>query len=230
MVRSDRQSDATGITGCYTANDTAHGLLVGARHSVTYARAVNPALELTVACDGSCLKNPDGPTGWAWVAEDGRSARGGLATGTNNIGELLAVRNLLADLPDTPLLVLIDSQYAMKASTEWLPGWKRKGWRTSANKPVLNLEIIQDIDRLMTSRATRGIPIRFQWVKGHHIGGAFPLNDAADVLAGQASSDAARGEITVVRTDEHGVSTTSPGEAVAPTNPPAAVLAPDTLW
>ncbi|CAN5378796.1 hypothetical protein BH09ACT10_BH09ACT10_04440 [soil metagenome] len=230
MVRSDRQSDATGIAGCCNSHNTARGLPVGARHSVTYARAVNPAAELTVACDGSCLKNPDGPTGWAWVAEDGRSARGGLATGTNNIGELLAVRNLLTDLPDTPLLVLIDSQYAMKASTEWLPGWKRKGWRTSANKPVLNLEIIQDIDRLMTSRATRGIPIRFQWVKGHHIGGAFPLNDAADILAGQASSDAERGEITVVRTDEHGVSVTSAVDPLAHTPPPAAEHEPNTLW
>ena len=150
--------------------------------------------------------------------------------GTNNIGELLAVRNLLTDLPDIPLLVLIDSQYAMKASTVWLPGWKRKGWRTAANKPVLNLEIIQEIDQLMTSRAERGVAIRFQWVKGHRTDNAFPLNTAADVLAGQASSDAAQGTITVVRTDENGVSTTTPGEVMTPARDLVAQLEPEGLW
>lgn len=149
--------------------------------------------ELVVACDGSCLSNPDGPTGWAWAAQDGRAAYGGLESGTNNIGELLAVLAVLRDFPDTPLLVQIDSQYAMKAATIWLPGWKAKGWLTAAGKPIKNPGIIKDIDILMMERAARDVPIRFQWVKGHRTDNAFPLNTEADRLAGLASARAATG-------------------------------------
>ena len=152
---------------------------------------------LIVACDGSCLVNPGGPTGWAWAAEDGSSACGGIESGTNNIGELNAVLNLLQDFRDTPVLAQIDSQYAMNATVKWVAGWKRKGWRTASGQPVKNLELVQQIHAEMQARRQRGVPIEFEWVKGHN---DHPLNTVADELAGQASGRAAAGNCATVRT------------------------------
>ncbi|WP_305093004.1 ribonuclease H [Prescottella sp. R16] len=137
---------------------------------------------IIVSTDGSCLKNPGGAIGWAWVAHDGGSRSGGDVSGTNQIAELWALVEAIVSHPGPePLLIESDSQYAIKCASEWLPGWKRKGWKTSSGGAVKNLELVQDIDRAITERSG---PVRFRWVRGH-VGNHF--NEMADQLAGEAA-------------------------------------------
>ncbi|WP_336324052.1 ribonuclease H [Streptomyces lavendofoliae] len=141
---------------------------------------------IIAACDGAAKGNP-GPAGWAWVVADagGRPERwesGPLGRSTNNVGELTALLRLLEAVdPGAPLEVRMDSQYAMKAVTQWLPNWKRNGWRTAAGKPVANQELVQGIDALLADR-----DVEFRYVPAHRVDGD-PLNAIAD----QAASDAA---------------------------------------
>jgi len=141
---------------------------------------------IIAACDGASKGNP-GPAGWAWVVADesGEPVRweaGPLGTATNNVAELTALERLLtAADPATPLEIRMDSQYAMKAVTTWLPGWKRKGWKTSAGKPVANQELVVRIDALLTGR-----PVEFRYVPAHQVGGD-RLNDFADRAASQTA-------------------------------------------
>ncbi len=86
-----------------------------------------------------------------------------------------------------PLLIESDSQYAIKCASEWLAGWKRKGWKTAGGTPVRNLELVQSIERAITEREG---PVRFRWVRGH-VGNHF--NEAADALAGEAARAVAAG-------------------------------------
>ncbi|MBB0247219.1 ribonuclease HI, partial [Streptomyces alkaliphilus] len=139
------------------------------------------------ACDGAAKGNP-GPAGWAFVLADPSGApqrwqAGPLGHSTNNIGELTALERLLtATDPDTPLEVRLDSTYTRDAVTKWLPGWKRKGWRTAGGKPVANRELIERIDELLHGR-----DVVFVHVPAHRADGD-PLNAIAD----KAASDAAR--------------------------------------
>ena len=144
--------------------------------------------ELVVAaCDGASKGNP-GPAGWAWVVADAsgtpvRWEAGALGTATNNIAELTALERLLAATdPAVPLEVRMDSQYAMKAVTTWLPGWKRNGWRTAAGKPVANQELVVRIDELLQGR-----PVEFRYVPAHQVDGD-RLNDFADRAASRAAT------------------------------------------
>ena len=133
---------------------------------------------LVISTDGSCLANPRGPMGWAWVDHAGGQASGGAGTGTNQIAELSAVLEALRAHPGTqPLVIEADSQYAINCSTTWLPGWKRKGWKTSAGKPVKNVDLIRAID---SEIAQRQGAVRFVWVRGHN-GDEF--NEQVDELA-----------------------------------------------
>ncbi|MET8244453.1 ribonuclease H [Streptomyces sp. NPDC005202] len=142
---------------------------------------------VVAACDGASKGNP-GPAGWAWVVSDdaGTPARweaGPLGTATNNVAELTALERLLAATdPDVPLEVRMDSQYAMKAVTTWLPGWKRNGWKTAAGKPVANQELVVRIDELLDGRS-----VDFRYVPAHQVDGD-PLNDFADRAASQAAT------------------------------------------
>lgn len=155
---------------------------------------------IVVGTDGSCVTNP-GPTGWAYVADDGTSACGGLLQGTNNIGELLAVENALRDFADRPLVIQADSSYTIGCSTTWTAGWARNGWRNSKKEIVANVEIVQAIYALMQARRAADAPVFFQKVKAHLTDlTVWPLNVAADTLAGQASARAARGDVAEVRT------------------------------
>lgn len=141
---------------------------------------------IIVSTDGSCLRNPGGAIGWAWVNHEGPSASGGDRSGTNQIAELRALLEALRAHPGPdPLLIESDSQYAIKCASEWLPGWKRKGWKTAAGAPVKNLDLVRDIDREISER--KG-PVRFRWVRGH-VGNHF--NEVADKLAGEAAREAA---------------------------------------
>jgi ribonuclease HI len=141
---------------------------------------------IIAACDGASKGNP-GPAGWAWVMGDGtgvpvRWEAGPLGTATNNVAELTALERLLtAADPQAPMEIRMDSQYAMKAVTTWLPGWKRKGWKTSAGKPVANQDLVVRIDALLTGRT-----VEFRYVPAHQVGGD-PLNDFADRAASQAA-------------------------------------------
>src|SRR5690606_34253731 len=126
---------------------------------------------------GSALGNP-GPAGWAWVIDDEQWRAGGWQRATNNQGELMAVIDLLhatAHRADEPLLVLCDSQYVINAVTQWMPGWKRRGWRKADGKPVLNRELLETLDAALVGRE-----VRFEWVRGHT---GHPLNEAADARA-----------------------------------------------
>jgi len=144
---------------------------------------------IIAAADGSALGNP-GPAGWAWYVDDDCWASGGWAHGTNNMGELTAVLDLLqqtADVDDD-LLVYCDSTYAIKAIREWMPGWKRRGWKKGDGKPVANVEIMKALDAAIDGRRDR---VRFEWVKGHS---GHELNEAADKLANAAALAFQNGE------------------------------------
>lgn len=156
--------------------------------------------KVIAATDGSALGNP-GPAAWAWVVEDngdqtsGCWASGSVPRQTNNWGELTALAELLKVVPvSTPLEIRMDSTYALKAATEWLAGWKRRNWKTAGGQPVKNLELVQDIDRLMTARRNAGTPTDFKWVKAHKTDGTGdPLNEAADRRAFAAATQAKNG-------------------------------------
>lgn len=145
------------------------------------------AERVIAACDGASKGNP-GPAGWAWVvADEGetptRWEAGALGKATNNVAELTALERLLtATDPALPLEIRMDSQYAMKAVTTWLPGWRRKGWKTAAGKPVANRELVVRIDALLDGRA-----VEFRYVPAHQVDGD-RLNDFADRAASQAAT------------------------------------------
>ncbi|MEY9988852.1 ribonuclease HI [Streptomyces sp. V4I8] len=141
---------------------------------------------VVAACDGASKGNP-GPAAWAWVVADetetpARWEAGPLGRATNNVAELTALERLLtATDPGVALEIRMDSQYAMKAVTTWLPGWKRNGWKTSAGKPVANQDLVVRIDELLDGR-----PVEFRYVPAHQVDGD-PLNDFADRAASQAA-------------------------------------------
>ncbi|HKH08989.1 MAG TPA: RNase H family protein [Agromyces sp.] len=131
---------------------------------------------IIAAADGSALGNP-GPAGWAWYVDDSCWAAGGWKHATNNQGELKAVLELFRATAhlDDDLLVQCDSQYVINSVTKWMAGWKRKGWRKADGKPVMNVELLQELDEALAGRR-----YRFEWVKGH-VG--HELNEAADLRA-----------------------------------------------
>lgn len=141
---------------------------------------------IIAACDGAAKGNP-GPAAWAWVIADAhghpeRWEAGPLGRATNNVGELTALQRLLeAVAPGTAVQVRMDSQYAMKAVTQWLPAWKRNGWKTAAGKPVANRQLVESIDALLTDR-----DVEFRYVPAHREDG-----DHLNAIADQAASEAA---------------------------------------
>ncbi|HEY0259313.1 MAG TPA: ribonuclease H [Lacisediminihabitans sp.] len=143
-------------------------------------------MTIRAAADGSALGNP-GPAGWAWYVNDDCWAAGGWKHATNNQAELTAVLQLLratAHVPDE-LLILCDSQYVINCVTRWMPGWKKKGWRKADGKPVMNVELLKELDQALVGRR-----YRFEWVKGH---ANHPLNEAADARARAVSEAYQRG-------------------------------------
>lgn len=136
-------------------------------------------MTIIAAADGSALGNP-GPAGWAWYVDEEHWACGGWAHGTNNMGELTGVLDLLQQTAhlDEDLLIYCDSRYAIDSITKWMPGWKRKGWKKADGKPVMNVEIMKALDAAMRPN------VRFEWVKGH---AGHELNEAADKLANAAA-------------------------------------------
>ena len=159
-------------------------------------------MTITAAADGSALGNP-GPAGWAWYIDDDRWAAGGWKHGTNNMGELKAVLELFRATEHTreDLLVLCDSQYVINSITKWMPGWKKKGWRKADGQPVMNRDLLGELDEAIAGRR-----YRFEWVKGHvgHV-----LNEAADVRA-RAAAEAYQRGLEVPAGPGFGQTSTSP--------------------
>ncbi|RYF38864.1 MAG: ribonuclease HI, partial [Comamonadaceae bacterium] len=103
---------------------------------------------------------------------------GGELGTTNNRMEMMAVIQALEALKrPCEVTLYLDSQYVLKGITEWLPGWKAKGWRTAAKQPVKNVELWQRLDALV---AGGGHSIDWRWVRGHN---GDPGNERADALA-----------------------------------------------
>ncbi|MET7245241.1 ribonuclease HI [Methylobacterium sp. EM32] len=132
-----------------------------------------------VYADGGCDPNP-GPGGWGVVIEAPEGTVelcGGDPQSTNNRMELTAAIRALEHFPEGAAIEMrCDSQYVIKSVTEWIRGWKLKGWRTTTG-PVKNVELMQRLDELAARR-----DVRWVWVKGHagHAG-----NERADRLAAQ---------------------------------------------
>ncbi len=128
--------------------------------------------------DGACRGNP-GPGGWGVILRamgKERQLWGGEARTTNNRMELTAAIQALAALKRPCRVTLTtDSQYVMKGITEWMPNWKKRGWRTADNKPVKNDDLWRQLDEL-----TRRHDVHWAWVRGH-VG--HPENELADQLA-----------------------------------------------
>lgn len=139
--------------------------------------------KLIAYTDGACSGNP-GPGGWGVLlqaVENGtvikeRELSGGEAETTNNRMELLAAITALETLAKPSALTIItDSAYVKNGVTGWIHGWKRNGWKTSAKKPVKNVDLWQRLDT-----AQQRHQVTWEWVKGH---AGHPENERADELA-----------------------------------------------
>lgn len=169
---------------------TTHSLFPSSGHDPLALSATEPVL---VSTDGACLKNPGGPSGWAWYASDNCWAAGGFDVGTNQQAELLAMLAVLTQVPHhVPLRILTDSQYTLKACTVWMKGWKAKGWKRADGQPVMNLDLMQALDRAMAARTAK---FTIEWVKGHN---ANPMNENADYRCGNAARAAAQRKVIEV--------------------------------
>ena len=172
-----------------------------------------------VAVDGSALGNP-GPAGWAWYVDENCWAAGGWPNSSNNRGELTALLELLKATAPTneELHVLADSQYVINSVTKWIAGWKANGWRKADKKPVVNVDLMQAIDKAITGRK-----VSFEWVRGHS---GHPLNEAADDKA-RAAATAYQRHSSVesgpgwTRGEIKGTTTTAPGSAQGSTTAPS---------
>jgi ribonuclease HI len=128
--------------------------------------------------DGACKGNP-GPGGWgAWLrnGEHEKEICGGEANTTNNRMELMAVIEALSTLTrPCNVVVHTDSQYVQKGISEWIHGWKKRGWKTAAKEPVKNADLWQALDAAQARHQ-----VEWRWVRGHngHAG-----NERADQLA-----------------------------------------------
>ena len=147
--------------------------------------------KVEIYTDGACKGNP-GPGGWGVLLKSGSTERelfGGELATTNNRMELLAVIEALTALKRPCLVTLfLDSEYVRKGITEWISGWKARGWRTAAKQPVKNVDLWQQLDALV---AGGGHQIDWRWVKGH---AGDPGNERADALANRGVEQALAGK------------------------------------
>lgn len=128
--------------------------------------------------DGACRGNP-GPGGWGALLRFGSEEKelfGGEAETTNNRMELTAVIMALEALKrPCDVQLTSDSTYVLKGIQEWMPNWKKRGWKTSSKKPVKNVDLWQKLDALIVQHS-----INWQWIKGHS---GHRENEIADELA-----------------------------------------------
>lgn len=135
---------------------------------------------VVIYTDGACKGNP-GPGGWGVLLRSGEATKelyGGELDTTNNRMEITAViQALLALKRPCHVLLYLDSEYVRKGITEWIHGWKARGWKTSTKAPVKNVDLWQQLDDLVSQSGHR---IEWRWVRGH---AGDPGNERADALA-----------------------------------------------
>ena len=134
--------------------------------------------QMEIYTDGACSGNP-GPGGWGALLRYGdheKELSGGEAETTNNRMEMQAVISALESLKEPCTINLYtDSKYVIQGMTEWLEGWKRKGWKTASKKPVKNVDLWQTLEALTSQHH-----ITWHWVKGH---AGHAENERVDALA-----------------------------------------------
>ncbi|MFK7860546.1 MAG: ribonuclease HI [Granulosicoccus sp.] len=120
---------------------------------------------IEIFTDGACRGNP-GLGGWGALLRSGAHEKelwGGEAHTTNNRMEMTAVIKSLEALKKPSQVVLTtDSQYVRKGITEWIDGWKKRGWKTASKQPVKNVDLWKEIDALAAKHT-----VEWRWVKGH---------------------------------------------------------------
>ena len=148
----------------------------------TFDRERPNLTSVEIHTDGACKGNP-GPGGWGVRLQSGQHVQelfGGELNTTNNRMEMMAVIEGLSALKRPCQVTLyLDSEYVRKGITEWIHGWKARGWRTAAKQPVKNADLWQKLDAVVSSSGHR---IDWRWVKGHN---GDPGNERADALANQ---------------------------------------------
>ena len=144
-------------------------------------------MSVEVFTDGACRGNP-GPGGWGVLLRYKGSEKtlyGAEPETTNNRMELMAAIRALESLTrQCSVKLTTDSQYVQKGITEWLPNWKRRGWKTAAKKPVKNADLWKRLDEAVAEH-----DVEWHWVKGHS---GHPENELADALANQAIDELLR--------------------------------------
>jgi ribonuclease HI len=136
-------------------------------------------MSIKIYTDGACSGNP-GPGGWGaillWNGHE-KELSGGEAETTNNRMEMMAVVKGLQSLKKERAAVTLytDSKYVLQGATEWLEGWKARGWKGANKKPVKNQDLWEQIDSLIQQHQ-----VTFIWVKGHN---GDEMNERVDKLA-----------------------------------------------
>ena len=136
-------------------------------------------MSITIYTDGACSGNP-GPGGWGailcWNGHE-KELSGGEAETTNNRMEMMAVIKGLEALKKerADVTLYTDSKYVLQGATEWLEGWKARGWKGANKKPVKNQDLWEQIDSLIQRHS-----VKFIWVKGHS---GHEMNERVDKLA-----------------------------------------------
>lgn len=153
-----------------------------------------PVARTVIHTDGACSGNP-GPGGWAVIVDrDGvrRSRYGGDPATTNNRMEMTAMIVALREAATAGGQVVIraDSEYVIKGLTEWMPGWKARGWRNASGKPVVNRDLWEEMSAARAEAEAAGALVVMEHVRGHS---GDPGNEACDELAVRGR-DEARGE------------------------------------
>jgi len=142
---------------------------------------------IVIYTDGACSGNP-GPGGWGvLLMYNGHEKElyGSEQDTTNNKMELTAaIEGLKALKKPLPVIIYTDSEYVRKGITEWMHGWKKRGWKTAQKKPVKNADLWQALDDI-----ARHYDIDWRWVKGH---AGDPGNERADKLACKGRDEAAQ--------------------------------------
>lgn len=136
---------------------------------------------VTIYTDGACRGNP-GPGGWGVLMMTRGKEKilsGAEPETTNNRMEIQAAIEALSALKRGCKVVLYtDSRYVKDGINEWLPNWKKRGWKTSNRKPVKNEDLWRELDRVVAQHE-----IDWRWVRGHS---GVPGNERADELANAA--------------------------------------------
>ncbi len=149
---------------------------------------MSPSDHVIIHTDGACKGNP-GPGGWGAVLQAGggheKELWGGEANTTNNRMELMAAIMALEALKRPCKVELhTDSKYVMQGITEWMRGWKTRGWLTADKKPVKNADLWQRLDAARLRH-----DVKWRWVKGH---AGHELNERADELANRGVAELPR--------------------------------------